>query len=220
MKPLESINTQPSVQILTCWAGWFVPGLHTYQPDLSLGCDMVRRWPNIRNMSNIQRFLTAPWISDNGSGWICTERKLWCVFYIVVKSYWKVLIILGEEIYSKGFCENWFCSCVANTLLLPLFKLWKTTIFVFDVTCSLIPQVHSLLLTQKARINIRSSQLAEKTLKHSTESEKKNNQMIILIYNLNKDPHNPPAELWPKQKSRMFVLFPNCTGKCNLHYLL
>lgn len=124
---------------------------HKYQPQSRVqlvglwlwDCLWAVRWSSAGQTSQIYHkysdfyFFTAPWISDNGSDWICTDRK-----EVVKKSYWE-----SKLKQMKIYCISvFFLLCVIETveylffvcrsshehLPPPLPPLpWKTRIAVF-----------------------------------------------------------------------------------------
>lgn len=78
---------------------------------------------------NILLFLTAPLISDNFSGWICTEGKLQD-FGEYNYSYWpKLFFFFFSAVVLK--CNLFLCRSSHKHFPPLLFELWKTRILVF-----------------------------------------------------------------------------------------
>lgn len=132
IKPLESSGTQPSVQILTRWAGWFVPDS---QISVSGLC-----WSTAGQTSETCKkysaLLTAPWICDHGSGWIYKERTL----QVVVLWFYLASRIIVNDLFRYGRLEMWFVFCVdraTNTFLLQHLNCGRLGFMFFAVTCSL-----------------------------------------------------------------------------------
>lgn len=149
---------------------------HKYQPQSRVqlvglwlwDCLWAVRWSSAGQTSQIYHkysdfyFFTAPWISDNGSDWICTDRK-----EVVKKSYWEsklkqMKIYCISVFFALCHWDGWIFVflCVdraMNTfLLLFLLRHGRLGSLFFLFCCHGVfwkhKRVHSLLLEQKAKI--------------------------------------------------------------------